>query len=69
MIIVSLSVLTLIAILWLLSWYAKRWVLSDSDYLLAGRQVSMTPGIAGICGIAFAGSMAGIIPCGPCTRW
>ena len=29
----------------------------DSDYLLAGRQVSLIPGIASICGIAFAGSM------------
>ena len=62
MVVFSLSVLTLIAILWYLGWYAKRWVVTGSDYLLAGRQVSLLPGTAGICGIAFAGSMTSIIP-------
>ena len=56
------SILSLMAMLWALGWYAKRWVHTDSDYLLAGRQVSLIPGIASICGIAFAGSMTGIIP-------
>ena len=56
------SVLALIIILWSLGWYAKRWVRTDSDFLLAGRQVSLIPGIASICGIAFAGSMTSIIP-------
>ena len=62
MLISSLSVLILIAILWSLGWYAKRWVSTDADYLLAGRQVSLIPGIAGICGIAFVGSVTSIIP-------
>lgn len=62
MLISSLSVLILITILWSLGWYAKRWVSTDADYLLAGRQVSLIPGIAGICGIAFAGSVTSIIP-------
>ena len=62
MLISSLSVLILIAILWSLGWYAKRWVATDTDYLLAGRQVSLIPGIAGICGVAFAGSVTSIIP-------
>ena len=62
MLISGLSVLILIAILWSLGWYAKRWVSTDADYLLAGRQVSLLPGIAGICGIAFAGSVTSIIP-------
>ena len=62
MLISSLSVLILIAILWFLGWYAKRWVATDTDYLLAGRQVSLIPGIAGICGVAFAGSVTSIIP-------
>ena len=56
------SILSLIIILWALGWYAKRWVRTDSDFLLAGRQVSLIPGIASICGIAFAGSMTSIIP-------
>ena len=56
------SVLVLITILWGLGWYAKRWVRTDSDFLLAGRQVSLIPGIASICGIAFAGSMTSIVP-------
>ncbi len=56
------SILSLMAMLWALGWYAKRWVRTDSDYLLAGRQVSLIPGIASICGIAFAGSMTSIIP-------
>ena len=30
--------------------------------MLAGRQVSLIPGIAGICGIGFAGSMTSIVP-------
>ncbi len=62
MLISSLAVLILIIILWSLGWYAKRWVSTDADYLLAGRQVSLIPGIAGICGIAFAGSVTSIIP-------
>ena len=62
MFISTLSVLILIAILWSLGWYAKRWVATDADYLLAGRQVSLIPGIAGICGVAFAGSVTSIIP-------
>ena len=62
MFISSLAVLILIIILWSLGWYAKRWVSTDADYLLAGRQVSLIPGIAGICGIAFAGSVTSIIP-------
>ena len=62
MLISVLSVLILIALLWSLGWYAKRWVSTDADYLLAGRQVSLLPGIAGICGIAFAGSVTSIIP-------
>lgn len=56
------SVLALISILWALGWYAKRWVRTDGDFLLAGRQVSLIPGIASICGIAFAGSMTSIVP-------
>ena len=56
------SVLALILILWALGWYAKRWVRTDGDFLLAGRQVSLIPGIASICGIAFAGSMTSIVP-------
>ena len=56
------SVIVLIAILWSLGWYAKRWVQTDSDFLLAGRQVTLIPGIASICGIAFAGSMTSIVP-------
>lgn len=56
------SVLTLILLLCVLGWYAKRWVRTDSDFLLAGRQVSLIPGIAAICGIAFAGSMTAIVP-------
>ena len=56
------SVLALIILLWGLGWYAKRWVRTDGDFLLAGRQVSLIPGIASICGIAFAGSMTSIVP-------
>ena len=56
------SVLALIILLWALGWYAKRWVRTDGDFLLAGRQVSLIPGIASICGIAFAGSMTSIVP-------
>ncbi len=56
------SVLALIVLLWALGWYAKRWVRTDGDFLLAGRQVSLIPGIASICGIAFAGSMTSIVP-------
>ena len=56
------SILSLMTMLWALGWYAKRWGHTDSDYLLAGRQVSLIPGIASICGIAFAGSMTSIIP-------
>ena len=56
------SVLALIVLLWSLGWYAKRWVRTDGDFLLAGRQVSLIPGIASICGIAFAGSMTSIVP-------
>ena len=62
MLISSISVLVFIALLWFLGWYAKRWVTTDSDYLLAGRQVSIIPGVAGICGVAFAGSVTSIIP-------
>lgn len=58
----GLSIFILLATLWFLGWYAKRWVLTGADYLLAGRQVSLIPGIAGICGIAFAGSVTSIIP-------
>lgn len=32
------AVSILIATLWFLGWYAKRWVASDADYLLAGRK-------------------------------
>ena len=56
------AVLALIVLLWGLGWYAKRWVRTDGDFLLAGRQVSLIPGIASICGIAFAGSMTSIVP-------
>ena len=56
------SVLALIILLWGLGWYAKRWVRTDGDFLLAGRQVSLIPGIASICGIAVAGSMTSIVP-------
>jgi SSS family solute:Na+ symporter len=62
MLLSSISVLIFIALLWFLGWYAKRWVTTDSDYLLAGRQVSIIPGVAGICGVAFAGSVTSIIP-------
>lgn len=62
MLLSGISVLIFIALLWFLGWYAKRWVTTDSDYLLAGRQVSIIPGVAGICGVAFAGSVTSIIP-------
>ena len=62
MLLSSIAVLIFIALLWFLGWYAKRWVATDSDYLLAGRQVSIIPGVAGICGVAFAGSVTSIIP-------
>jgi SSS family solute:Na+ symporter len=62
MITFSLAVFVLIAILWFLGWYAKRWVVTEADYLLAGRQVGLMAGVAGICGIAFAGSMTSIVP-------
>lgn len=62
MLLSSIAVLIFIALLWFLGWYAKRWVATDSDYLLAGRQVSIIPGVAGVCGVAFAGSVTSIIP-------
>ena len=56
------AVLILILVLCGLGWYAKRWVQTDSDFLVAGRQVSLVPGVAAVCGIAFAGSMTAIVP-------
>lgn len=56
------AVLILIFVLCGLGWYAKRWVQTDSDFLVAGRQVSLIPGVAAVCGIAFAGSMTAIVP-------